>query len=89
LNMRRFLIVDIKHGTIKAVLEAQPFKNPRFHHSFDPLTDAVIDIIFNRVGVIDYTIRNEPYLFSVSEVMEKFDEILRNEWWKLFLPPEV
>jgi len=74
---RKVVVVDLATRTIKAVLE--PFESV----AFNPLTDAVVEVAFNSVGVVDGWLQHQPYLFSRDEMWRVVDEVLSEEYWKL------
>ena len=70
---RKVVVVDLATRTIKAVLE--PFES----YTYNPQSDAVVEVEFNDVGVVDGWLQHQPCLFSWRVV----DEVLSEEYWKL------
>ena len=59
---RKVVVVDLATRTIKAVLE--PFES----YTYNPQTDAVVEVEFNNVGVVDGLFHYLPHGTSVGEV---------------------
>lgn len=74
---RKVVVVDLATRTIKAVLE--PFES----YTYNPQSDAVVEVEFNDVGVVDGWLQHQPYLFSRDEMWRVVDEVLSEEYWKL------
>jgi len=67
---RKVVVVDLLAKSVKAVLE--PFES----YTYNPQTDAVIEVEFDDVGVVDGLFRYIPSQFSRDEVERAILEAL-------------